>query len=268
MTRFIFGRQEAGRSGVRTMDYHTLRIPFILKNWPTYVSAQLGRSKQRRIVLELRNGISWEIRTVQSDLNVFSELVVYQAYSQHGFALGPKDTIVDVGAHVGIFTALAARAAPKGRVFAFEPMADNYALLVRNVERNHLGNVQLFNTALTNSTGKKTLYLSESTVHHTLHKGLLGTKPVSITASTLGELFRTAKLQRIDLLKLDCEGSEYEILYGCKPAMLKRIKRIVMECHEVDAKRSAPAMMKYLEGNGFTIVAFDKGVVFATRADQ
>jgi tRNA G37 N-methylase Trm5 len=63
------------------------------------------------------------------------------------------DVVVDIGAHVGYFTLIAARSVgPEGRVYAFEPDPENYALLVRNIELNGYQNIMPIQKAVWNLT--------------------------------------------------------------------------------------------------------------------
>lgn len=54
-------------------------------------------------------------------------------------------------------------------------------------------------------------------------------------------------------MKLDCEGAEYEILFGCSDENLKKILKISMECHNIDTNRNADQLKKFLEKQGFKV---------------
>ena len=54
-------------------------------------------------------------------------------------------------------------------------------------------------------------------------------------------------------LKLDCEGAEYEILYGAKDKVLRSIDRIAMEWHKFDASHNPERLSQYLESKGFSV---------------
>ena len=67
-------------------------------------------------------------------------------------------------------------------------------------------------------------------------------------------------IDRIDFLKLDVEGAEYDILLNCPDEMLTKVRRIVMEYHEFDAdKRNHEDLVKRLNSQGFTVTV-EKGV--------
>ena len=72
--------------------------------------------------------------------------------------------VVDIGAHIGYFTLLAARLVGEtGRVFAFEPDPDNYSLLIKNVSVNGHDNVIPVQKAVSNKTGQVRLFLDDCT---------------------------------------------------------------------------------------------------------
>ena len=60
-------------------------------------------------------------------------------------------------------------------------------------------------------------------------------------------------LKRIDFLKLDCEGGEYEILFGCSEETLKKIKKISIEYHNIDKKRNSEVLKAFLLIKGYKI---------------
>ncbi len=78
-------------------------------------------------------------------------------------------------------------------------------------------------------------------------------------------------VERCDLLKIDCEGSEYEILQGCTPDALSRVRRIVGEYHEGPyINGTGKELCRFLESRSFRIdhlspLEVDSGVFCATN---
>jgi FkbM family methyltransferase len=162
-----------------------------------------------------------------------------------GIGFKPGDVIVDIGAHVGVFTCLLARAHPECRVLAFEPMPANYNNLCHNIEANRISNAVAVNCAVTadgrhlqmtyhpSNTGGATAKLNDLRLpgHHTF----------SVKSRTLDAIFAEYKIHECRLLKIDCEGMEHEILLNCH--CLARIRSLRGEFH----------INRVLEGEGHSI---------------
>ena len=75
-------------------------------------------------------------------------------------------------------------------------------------------------------------------------------RSVRVPAVALSEVLRP--IGAVSLLKLDCEGSEYPILYETPPELLRNVRAIAMEAHELDTDRRNPrAVTSYLESLGY-----------------
>lgn len=126
-------------------------------------------------------------------------------------------SIVDIGAHIGYYTLLFARlTGEEGKVFAFEPSAENFSLLTKNVEINGYKNVVLIPKAVLNFTGKTKLFLDKdsSCGHRTyLFEQKKGENCLLVDTVSLDDFFKD-KNQNIDLIKMDIEGAEYASLQG------------------------------------------------------
>lgn len=127
----------------------------------------------------------------------------------------PGDTIIDVGAHIGLYTLEAARATgPTGQVFAFEPSSTNYGLLVENIEANGYSNVCAIEAAVSDHEGDMLLALSiDNTGDHQITMSSTGETPTeSIRAVTLDGFL--GKDRAVDVIKIDVQGAEPVALTG------------------------------------------------------
>ena len=124
-------------------------------------------------------------------------------------------TVIDIGANIGYFTLLAAsRVGESGKVFAFEPEPQNYALLVKNINVNGFKNVQPFQKAVSRSTGKMALYLgTQSGTHSLFSVRETTTKSITVDLVSLDEFFKEKKCA-IDVIKVDVQGAEMDVLMG------------------------------------------------------
>lgn len=124
-------------------------------------------------------------------------------------------TVVDVGANVGYYTLLAARlVGPAGRVYAFEPSPENFALLARNVEANGYKNVVLVPKAVSDMSGTARLRIDRaSSGGHSLSGFRGGSDFVEVETASLDEYFADGK-ESLDVIKVDAEGAEVAIFDG------------------------------------------------------
>ena len=127
--------------------------------------------------------------------------------------LSPGMTFVDVGAHVGYYTLLAARrVGPGGTVFAFEPAPRNFELLLANVWRNGLTNVACFPWAVSDQAGFTELFLDErNTGDNRLFGDGAGVRVRAVALDGLRVL-----RPPIDIVKIDVQGTEEAVLAGMR----------------------------------------------------
>jgi FkbM family methyltransferase len=138
----------------------------------------------------------------------------------------PGDVVLDVGANIGYYTLMFARlVGPQGKVYAFEPDPENFALLEENVRLNGHGNVVLVNKAVSDKTGTGRLYLCEDNQgDHRTYDSADGRPHVAIETVDLDRYFQTYS-GRIDFIKMDIQGSEYAAIAGMK-GLLKRLGHV------------------------------------------
>lgn len=136
------------------------------------------------------------------------------------------EVILDVGAHVGVFSLVAAHANPSAQVFAFEPVATTYRRLQRNVTLNDLKNLRCFQSALGDKDETaEVFHQSGMTFTASLSREFMHWQPnwsSSMVAVITGDKFvEQNDLPRVDLMKIDTESTEPQVLAG----MLKTIER-------------------------------------------
>jgi len=205
------------------------------RNWTVHYRNRFrfASDKGKRGVLEFRNGLSLQFRYHTSDLATSRSIFVDDSYFPPGISIGPDATVLDIGGHIGTLTLLAASRAPQGRVFTFEPEPENFALLEENVRRNGFQQVRCFNLAAAGREEEREFYLAPNPVrtgsHSLTRVGTAGS--VKVRCTTLSAILRDNKIDRVDLLKLDCEGAEWEIFPATSDEDLGKIRQIVMEVH-------------------------------------
>lgn len=173
--------------------------------------------------------------------------------------LRPGMTVVDGGAHVGLYTVLAARTVgADGRVFSFEPDPYNYRALEHNVRALAVSNVRLARAALADAPGRASFHLSRSTIGSALRPrdDTSGVAPVETT--TIDATLSGADPDAL-LVKLNVEGAEPRVLEGMRET-IARVSDLTMFL-EVDplglqlAGSDAEALVARLHELGFDVYA-------------
>ncbi len=184
--------------------------------------------------------------------------------------------IIDIGSHIGTFTAVAAQHAPHGTVYAFEPSADNFSRLSANVKLNKFRNVKLFNSPV--AADNRKVILGSYPKNSLSHSIYLNSKEYTVMqAISLESVFKKNSIKHCDFLKIDAEAAEYEILMGCPSSILKKIGTIACEYHApeyhgiTNPMHTPENLVDFLKKNNFS-VRFEKstplGMIFATNNAQ
>lgn len=152
----------------------------------------------------------------------------------------PLRRIIDIGAHIGAWSCYFAAMSetepdrPQPQIVAVEPHIENYQILTINTAR--FPNIHPVPAAVYYKPINHQLLLKQATVNtggHTVHdfKVMNGSPPgiwQTTEALTIQQIMHYQNWDDVDLIKLDCEGSEYNIL---KNAPLKQIKAVMGEWH-------------------------------------
>ncbi|MGH7214790.1 MAG: FkbM family methyltransferase, partial [Tepidisphaeraceae bacterium] len=173
------------------------------------------------------------------------------------------DVVVDCGAHVGLFTVLAGRAAGTGgRVISIEPSPATAELLRQNVARNGLGNVQVVQSAAGASAGRAVLARQGDDGKSAYnHLGAAGAEGVEVDVVTLDELFERQKVERAAFLKVDVEGFEIDVLVGAARAIeAGKLPLVMVEFNELNLRREGKTtqdLFAAVESRGMRFYGFD-----------
>jgi alpha-1,3-rhamnosyl/mannosyltransferase len=202
-------------------------------------------------------GVEVVVRTEKNgDLDVIREVIERDVYGLTRMREIPVRTILDIGAHVGTFSLLAKTIWPNARVIAIEPNPRSCALLRLNLARypdvtiweaaiRHDGATLL--TDSEGATGGGFVAQDGEVDRRLLPNGrdrVWRCRPLGRVATlTLDEVLRD--VERIDLAKFDCEGSEHDIFARATDGALAKLRRVVGEFHD---ERGSEPLSRLIEG--------------------
>ena len=130
--------------------------------------------------------------------------------------LKPGQIVVDVGANVGLYTALAGLGiGSTGRVFAFEPEPESFQYLEKTIARNQLGNAVAVRAAATNEDGEAPLFTSSSNRgDHRLYESQLSDGCTTVRTVRLDDYLGSMGVSSVDIVKIDVQGFEGHVIAG------------------------------------------------------
>ena len=195
-----------------------------------------------------------------------SILGVYEPLAVKHFqdSIKPGDTVLDIGAHIGYYTLMAAkRVGSKGKVYAFEPNKDNCALLTQNIKLNGFKNVVLVSKAVSKSSGKVRFFLSNVStgMHSLVDIDNNSENSIEIEAVSLNDFFGK-KIPTVAVIKMDIEGGEYTALEGMD-RLLKKNKHMTILTEFspysiIKAEKSPRGFLYLLMSYGFKLYSIDE----------
>jgi FkbM family methyltransferase len=232
-----------------------VRLITNVSNWWKHFAVKFGLNRHDPVVFLLPNHVKLEVPL--SLYHEFKEIFLEDCYLK-GLKepLPERPVVVDIGANAGFFCLYVARMRPGARMICAEPIPANLAQLTRNAQINPNVDITVLPFAVYGATGTIELLIEAEGAFTTAATvfPVEGRIPLQVPCMTLADLFENHGMEKIDLLKLDCEGSEYEILYRCPREYLGRVEKIAMEVHKgTGPDHTMKAMQEYLKAAGFEI---------------
>ena len=165
---------------------------------------------------------------------------------------GTNDVIIDVGAHIGTFSMLAAQKSPKGQIYAIEASLETFNYLRANVALNKLAHVSPFYLALSDRKGTVHLHHDRGNWGHSIMKELSNRRE-EVPCYTLENFMTTNRIESCHYVKFNCEGAEFPILMSTPNRILQRIRMMLVLYHEDLAEGyTLKGLQSKLEDAGFT----------------
>jgi FkbM family methyltransferase len=182
--------------------------------------------------------------------------------------LKPGMTVLDIGANIGYLTLLMSNlVGPEGHVYSFEPNPTIYSRLGDNIGINpdlDDGRITTEKIALGASEDKMEFYCPING-----HEGVGGLqdtkrapldKVIEVKVNTLDNFVLEHNIDRIDFIKMDVEGGEFDVIRGAKNTLKKMNPIILFEATELNTAPygyKVKDFLQYLENEGFTVKPSD-----------
>lgn len=191
----------------------------------TVLSAYIRRRNPASGRVTLRDGLVIHLSGDHSDI-----VTVFLVFCRHDYGVvEPGSEVVDIGANIGVFALFAAWCGA-ARVRAYEPTEESFTCLERNVRENQLQDrVLLHRAAVVGRPTGPVWFPRRSSVFNAIGGAGADTDRQEVATVTLSEIL--AGGEAVDLMKLDCEGGEYDILLHSPPAVFDAVRTMKLEYH-------------------------------------
>jgi FkbM family methyltransferase len=234
-------------------------------NWPLYFTRKLRKGYEGLSFVTRGNRLrfrvpSWALYTV------FKEIFVSDFYDIDALLkkLPPRPVVLDIGANAGYFNMLLFSKMAEATVYAYEPIPSNYALFQQNIALNPslVNRIRLFNKAVTGTPQESVELFIETDTENSVIASIYADFDrqnhftLRVPAISLRQILEESQIERADLVKIDCEGSEYPIIYETPASCWGKITLLTIEVHDLDQdQRNVGHLTRFLESQGYEVVS-------------
>ena len=247
-----------------------LKIPYLLsvycfkwwtkKRRPQQLTVIRNYDRDLRIQLDLSKTMGASL--YWTGFHEFNEMRFLNRY------LRPEMTFIDVGANQGEYSLFAARRVTRGRVLAFEPTTHFFERLNFNIQINGIKNIHPFKMGLSDHRGEVPIYFNAD--NDLNHEGLASLFTQNeedqnqevIRLDVLDEVTVRERIDRIDFIKIDVEGSEWAVLRGAERVLQQHRPALMVELNDETALLAGYTvnqMISWLDVLGYKPFLIDKG---------
>jgi len=207
-----------------------------------------------KMFLDITNPYTWDLIEGKENEDKIKEIFVKN--------INKGDTVIDVGANIGEFSLIASKKiGHKGNVIAIEPLEQALHWLTKNFELNGFTNYEILELAVGAKAGSMTMYKKSKVSEIGILDPTITDKDLvsagKILIDTIDNIILSRNISKVDMLKVDVEGFEYEVFLGCKKSFKQnKIKKIICEIHSTYLKNKGvdeKTIYSLLEENKFLI---------------
>ncbi len=218
---------------------YLLKCFLLFKNPLRFIWAYFSETSLPQRLVELRNGLKIHLSEHPHDIITVFVIFVREDYGE----ILPGSTVVDIGANIGVFSLYAA-SRKAARVFAYEPNSESYQYLLNNIAANDLQKVIVpQQLAVTSADGETVKFPTKASMYNAIITDESRSDYEFVATISLPTVLGAA--EKIEVLKLDCEGAEYDILFNSRLDALLRVMAIRMEYHSGRVQELESALRPY-----------------------
>lgn len=189
------------------------------------------------------------------------------------FHINPGDIVLDIGSCTGDMTLYYSwKVGDTGRVYAIEPDRKMNLRRVSQIAKG-IPTIHLSNCAISNKTGESELYLSSDTSHHTIKKDFKWSNDIGernsypVKTLTLDDYIDYIKVNKVDLIYMNIEGSELDVLEGGKKTLTEMNPKIYIAPHEVAGENLKEKVISKLKEYSYIVKDY-YGLIYASKNEE
>ncbi len=251
---------------------------FYLYYYSKYKLKKIDRTKDNFVITH-----GCKLLVIPTDEGISSELIIFGSHEPINIEFISKKlkqgmTCLDVGANIGYYATLESKIiGDQGKVIAIEPSPINFRYLKHNLSLQNKNNFEAYNIAAGNIEENLDflIFNKKSNYCHVLRQGQdmpPETKVISVSTKRIDTLLKENPIDKLDLLRMDIEGYEWEAIQGAKETIKKFNPMIKIEVHlSVIGSDITKKIFEFLKNNGYNTVYFisekrDPAVKIKTKA--
>jgi FkbM family methyltransferase len=189
------------------------------------------------------------VRYWNSDLRVFYQIFIEENY--YFFPNGFKpNVIVDLGANVGYSTLWYRKYFPHAKIIALEPEANNFKILLNNIESKE--GISALQKAIWHKDEELYIKNPEALSWSFETSKLKEKNSQRIVGITIDSLMSQFEIDKIDLLKIDIEGAEFDLFSNEPLIWLEKVGAIMIETHDKKRPGTSDLIDSIMSEAGFT----------------
>lgn len=197
--------------------------------------------KKYEVNIDNHELILYDIESSRTLDFVIPEAIHGDEYNTKNINFKPGDVVIDIGANVGSVSIMLAKKYPFLKIYSYEAHPINFQNLQKNIKENNISNIKAFNNAVfsednyfidislnIDNTGASNSFIDPEEYPDLYEKEY---SSVQVPTISLDTIIRENNIQNIKLLKMDCEGAEFDIFSNSELINQVSLENVGIEIH-------------------------------------